>query len=74
MSYFIIVSDVDGKTRIEGFYLDCEVFTAVEDLELIAKERLSQDCYTLEDGTIGFYSDNGNRVYIEERDPAEIRL
>jgi hypothetical protein len=65
MTTFVITSEIGNKIKTEGFYLDDELDMVMEDLDRAAEEKLG-DYFPMEDGNIGFYSVEGNRIYLEE--------
>ncbi len=74
MTYYTIISDIDGKTTVESFFIESEIDLAMDDLDRQTTKYLGEDFFPMEDGTIGFYSSNGNCVYMEERNINEIKF
>jgi len=68
VNYYIIVSNIENSTRVEGFYIEHEIEHAMDELDRQTIKYLGVDCHPLENGTIGFYSSSGDRVYLEEKD------
>ncbi len=74
MSYFIITSTIGKKSIVEGFYLDSEIDTVMDDLGFITEKHFGRDFFPIEDGSIGFYSQNGDTVLVEEKVVDELRI
>lgn len=66
MSHYIVVSEIEGRQKVECFYLEDEIEEALEELDKTTIRYLGADYFPFEDGTIGFYASNGNCVFIEE--------
>jgi len=67
MSYYVITSDVKNKINTEGFFIEHEMETALDTLEEVVVKYFNDDYYPMEDGVIGYYNSNGDKVYLEEK-------
>jgi len=73
LSYYIITSDIGNKTNTEGFFIEQEMETALNALEEIVVNYFNQDCIPMDNGTIGYYNSNGDKIYLEERNVNKIQ-
>ena len=72
MTYYTIVSNINNEVNVESFFIESELHTAMDTLEMAAELFFGKDILPLEDGVIGFYSPDGDCVYMEERNINEI--
>lgn len=73
LSYYVITSDVGNKINTEGFFIEQEMETALDILEEVVIKYFDKDCLPMEDGTIGYYNSNGDKIYLEERNVNKIQ-
>ncbi len=74
MSYFTITVEVDEHIKTEGFYLEGETELIMDDMAMMSVIYLGSDLQEFEDGTIGFFSSNGNSIYIQKHDVEQLKF
>jgi hypothetical protein len=66
-TYFTITSIIDKKVNTEDFLLGDDVLDVMDQLDKVAIRNFGADHFPLEDGNIGYYSQQGV-VLLEEHD------